>query len=194
MLLLTAPMTPLLFMGQEWAASTPFQFFTDLEPGLGAQVTTGRTGEFRDFPEFGDPAGAARIPDPQDAATFERSKLNWAERERDPHRRTLALYTELLRLRRMHASLGASTATDGQAHPADEDTIVMRRGGLMVVTRLAGAGTIAIDRPAEAAAHETILSTEDPRFAVDPTPIDVAVDSRQVIVTFSRPGAVLLTW
>ena len=58
-LLLTSPMTPLLFMGQEWAASSPFQYFTDLEPGLGALVTEGRRREFEDFPEFTDPAARA---------------------------------------------------------------------------------------------------------------------------------------
>ena len=61
--LLTAPMTPLLFMGQEWAADTPFQYFTDLEPGLGQQVTEGRRREFADFPEFSNEAARDRIPE-----------------------------------------------------------------------------------------------------------------------------------
>ena len=74
-LLLTAPMTPLLFMGQEWAASTPFQYFTDLEPGLGRQVTDGRRREFADFPAFADPAAREQIPDPQAETTFLSSRL-----------------------------------------------------------------------------------------------------------------------
>jgi maltooligosyltrehalose trehalohydrolase len=76
--LLTSPMTPLLFMGQEWAASTPFLYFTDLEPDLGALVTEGRRKEFGEFPEFSDPAGRARIPDPQAVSTFAASRLQWA--------------------------------------------------------------------------------------------------------------------
>ena len=63
-------MTPLLFMGQEWAASTPFQYFTDLGPDLGRLVTEGRRTEFAAFPEFSDPGGPERIPDPQAEATF----------------------------------------------------------------------------------------------------------------------------
>ena len=59
-LLLTAPMTPLLFMGQEWAASTPFLFFTDFEPELGARVAEGRRREFADFPAFATPEAARR--------------------------------------------------------------------------------------------------------------------------------------
>ena len=113
-LLLTAPMTPLLFMGQEWAASTPFQFFTDLEPGLGALVTDGRRREFKDFAGFGEPAALSFVPDPQDRATFERSRLDWSERASPVHAACLALYTELLRLRRTHGALAASPAVRGK--------------------------------------------------------------------------------
>ena len=72
--LLTCPMTPLLFMGQEWAASSPFLYFTDLEPDLGRAVTEGRRREFKDFPSF---AGAGEVPDPQAESTFAQSKLIW---------------------------------------------------------------------------------------------------------------------
>jgi 1,4-alpha-glucan branching enzyme len=94
--------------GQEWAASSPFQYFTDLEPGLGALVTEGRRREFEYFPEFTDPVARLRIPDPQDAATFERSTLDWSEREQPAHAQSLALYTDLLRLRNTHRALGAT--------------------------------------------------------------------------------------
>src|SRR5690606_34312305 len=72
-LLLFLPMTPLLFMGQEWAASTPFLFFTDHEPELGEQVVRGRREEFKGFAAFCDEAARERIPDPQAEATFLRS-------------------------------------------------------------------------------------------------------------------------
>ena len=69
-LLLTVPMTPLLFMGQEWAASSPFQYFTDLSPDLGRLVTEGRRKEFADFPAFSNEEARERIPDPQAEGTF----------------------------------------------------------------------------------------------------------------------------
>lgn len=96
MLLLTLPMTPLLFQGQEWAASAPFPFFSDHQGELGRLVTEGRKREFAYFEGF----GGDNVLDPQAEATFRLAKLNWAERGEGEHARTLALYRELLRLRR----------------------------------------------------------------------------------------------
>ncbi|MET0340515.1 MAG: malto-oligosyltrehalose trehalohydrolase [Polyangiales bacterium] len=104
-ILLFLPMTPLLFMGQEWAATSPFQFFTDHDPELGALVSKGRRDEFKLFRAFSDPDARARIPDPQAAETFARSRLKWEEREAEPHARVLALYTALISLRRTDAVL-----------------------------------------------------------------------------------------
>lgn len=95
-LMLLAPMPPLLFQGEEWAASTPFLYFCDFEPGLAKAVRQGRR---REFPEFQGRA-ASRIPDPVAARTFQRSKLAWDERERQPHVERLRLVRELLTLRR----------------------------------------------------------------------------------------------
>jgi glycogen operon protein len=100
MLLLFLPMTPLLWMGQEWAASSPWQYFTDHPPALGELVTAGRRAEFSGFPAFRDEARREAIPDPQAESTFLASKLRWDERERPPHADVLALYRALLRLRR----------------------------------------------------------------------------------------------
>jgi len=96
-LLLLSPYTPLLWMGQEWAASTPFQFFTDFPEELGRLVTEGRRNEFKALRE--------RIPDPQAKDTFDRSKLRWEERSDPPHREMLALYSDLLAVRRSHPAL-----------------------------------------------------------------------------------------
>ncbi len=96
MLLLTLPMSPLLFMGQEWAASTPFAFFSDHHGELGAAVTEGRKKEFESFASFVD----EDVLDPQAKQTFELAKLNWAEQESGEHAKTLALYRTLLHLRR----------------------------------------------------------------------------------------------
>lgn len=103
-LLLTAPETPLLFMGQEWAASTPFLFFTDHNETLGPQVVEGRRREFGRFSAFADPVTRARIPSPQDEATFLRSRLRWEERGDGLHARVLAQTQALLALRRAHVS------------------------------------------------------------------------------------------
>ena len=99
-LLLTGPYTPMLFMGQEWAASTPFLYFTDHYDELGRGVTEGRRKEFADFSDFRDPKKRARIPDPQALTTFTNSKLIWTELEQSPHAETLRLYNDFLRFRR----------------------------------------------------------------------------------------------
>ena len=96
---LLAPAPPLLFMGEEFAASTPFQFFCDFGPELAAAVTRGRRHEFARFARFADPAAQATIPDPNDARTFAASKLRWDEIGRAPHAQWLALHRELLALR-----------------------------------------------------------------------------------------------
>ena len=95
-LTLAGPFTPMLFMGEEWGASTPWQFFTSHpEENLGRIVAEGRIG---DFAKMGwDPDD---VPDPQDPATFRRSKLDWSELDDKDHATLLALYRELLRLRR----------------------------------------------------------------------------------------------
>jgi maltooligosyltrehalose trehalohydrolase len=98
-LLCLSPYTPMLFMGQEWAASSPFLYFTAHNPELGALVTEGRRREFADFAEFGEHADLTRIPDPQSPDTFERSKLRWKEVSQEPHAALLRLHTEALRWR-----------------------------------------------------------------------------------------------
>lgn len=103
-LLCLIPQTPMLFMGQEWSASTPFQFFTDHNAELGKLVTQGRRKEFRHFTAFRDPALLASIPDPQAASTFANSKLRWDELREQKHAQVLLLYQEFLALRRTHAA------------------------------------------------------------------------------------------
>jgi len=95
-LLLLAPFTPMLFQGEEWAASSPFLYFTDhSDEEVGDAVRDGRR---REFAAFGwDPK---QIPDPQDAGTFERSRLNWNELDEPFHRRMLNWYGAMIGLRR----------------------------------------------------------------------------------------------
>ena len=98
-LLLTSPFTPLLFQGEEWAASTPFLYFTDhADAGLGRAVSEGRR---REFDAFGWRSEV--VSDPQDPATFERSRLRWDEIEEPAHREMLDWYRGLVALRRRFA-------------------------------------------------------------------------------------------
>lgn len=99
------PQTPMLFMGQEWNASSPFQFFTDHNAQLGDQITQGRRREFSHFAAFSDPAVLQTIPDPQATGTFMNSKLRWEELREEKHAQTLLLYHEFLALRRAHPAL-----------------------------------------------------------------------------------------
>lgn len=100
-LVLTAPYPPMLFMGEEWGAGTPWQYFTDhTEEWLARAVTDGRRAEFA-----AHGWGEAEVPDPQDEATFLRSKLDWAEPGRPGHRELLAWYRELIALRRARPEL-----------------------------------------------------------------------------------------
>ncbi len=95
-LVLLSPFVPMIFMGEEWGASTPFQFFSDhRDPLIAAKVSAGRAHEFE---AFGWKPGD--VPDPQDGATFRRSKLDWSELDREPHRGLLDFYRGLLRVRR----------------------------------------------------------------------------------------------
>ena len=188
--LLTSPMTPLLFMGQEWAASSPFLYFTDLEPELGRAVTDGRRREFKDFPSFGR---GREIPDPQAESTFLGSKLRWNERDQQPHSTTLALYLRLLALRAVHPALQATPCPCGEAWAHGDGALVMRRRGdgetYVVVAALREACDVPYAEYAnERGSVELLLSTEDPAFAADPMPPDVGAGR----VAFRRPGAVLL--
>jgi malto-oligosyltrehalose trehalohydrolase len=94
--LLLAPSIPLLFMGEEFAASTPFLYFCDFHDDLARAVREGRRREFAAFERFRDPAARERIPDPGAQETFARSKLRWEEAGEGAHARRLALYRDLL--------------------------------------------------------------------------------------------------
>ena len=100
--LLLAPSIPMLYMGEEYAASTPFLYFCDFSGDLARAVTEGRRAEFGRFARFADPALRARIPDPNAEATFRRSVLDRGEASRMPHSAFLALVRELLRARHRH--------------------------------------------------------------------------------------------
>ncbi len=101
-ILLLAPFPPLLFMGEEFGAETPFLFFCDFEKALAAAVTEGRRNEFARFKEFRDAAIRERIPDPNAAATFAASHLDWNAISEARGLQWLSFYRQLLTLRRQH--------------------------------------------------------------------------------------------
>ncbi|WP_459944788.1 malto-oligosyltrehalose trehalohydrolase [Desulfocastanea catecholica] len=98
-LFLLAPSPPLLFMGEEFGAQTPFYYFCDFSDELAASVTAGRRKEFARFAQFSSPESRARIPDPNSIETFLLSRLNWQAVEQNPDNSCLLLYRNLLLLR-----------------------------------------------------------------------------------------------
>jgi maltooligosyltrehalose trehalohydrolase len=214
-LLLTAPETPLIFMGQEWGASSPFQYFTDLPEPLGGLVTEGRRAEFGAFAAFADPASRERIPDPQDASTFERSRLRWDERHREPHAAILRLYEALLALRRTwNAEPGTRNLEPETRNPErhvqegsecmacalDDDTVCVRRGtaagAAVLIARLRGSGTVVVPREyaPDCSSRDVVLSTEDAAFTADPVPPAIAAADGEIRIAFARPGAVVISY
>jgi maltooligosyltrehalose trehalohydrolase len=129
MLLLFLPMTVLLFMGQEWNASTPFLFFSDHEAELGKSVVRGRRSEFAKFAAFSDPAKREQIPNPQALATFTSSKLRWEEREEPAHADVAKLYRAMLHLRSSDPVLQHASRRDLQATARGEALLVRRSLG-----------------------------------------------------------------
>lgn len=99
-ILLLSPSPPLLFMGEEFAAATPFLFLCDFGPELAAKVTAGRRSEFARFEQFNSPQAQAQIPDPNAAETFLRSKLDWDSVTQDRHCNWLKFYRNALQCRR----------------------------------------------------------------------------------------------
>jgi maltooligosyltrehalose trehalohydrolase len=198
-LLLVLPEIPLLFMGQEWAASTPFLYFTNHHPELGRLVTEGRKREFERFEAFADPQTRALIPDPQDAATFEASRLNWAEKAKEPHASILRLYQALLGLRKSRPAFRSSGRSGGlHMNACRDDGLIVRREvpgqeAVLAVIQLRGEGAIdfSLHPPVESGGPwELLLSTEDCLFA--PDPMAPRIDLSSSVIHFSRPGSVLL--
>jgi maltooligosyltrehalose trehalohydrolase len=133
-LLLTSPYTPMLFMGEEWGARTPWQFFSDHEGDLGEAVRTGRREEFSRHGW-----NTEDIPDPQAESTFRASTLDWTELDAERGASLLDWYRRLIALRRERPEL-----TDGRRDrvevrfDAEADWMVVRRGQVVVACNLAG--------------------------------------------------------
>ncbi|WP_203329012.1 malto-oligosyltrehalose trehalohydrolase [Candidatus Laterigemmans baculatus] len=159
-LLLWVPQTPLMFMGQEWAASTPFQFFTDHHDELGVLVSEGRKHEFEAI------ADADEVPDPQDPETFQRSHLLWEEREKWPHRGIWNLYRDLIAYR-------GQLSGDVEVTVHNDRALTVRRGNRWLVVALEGEQSLPLPPPRA----ELVLSTEQAEYARDGKPPRVEGDS-----------------
>ncbi|MBI3048523.1 MAG: malto-oligosyltrehalose trehalohydrolase [Acidobacteria bacterium] len=190
-LLLFAPETLLLFMGQEWAASSRFCYFTDHHPELGRLVTEGRRAEFARFEAFADEAQRARIPDPQAASTFEMSRLRWEEQAQPEHAGILDLYRALLRLRRREPALAPGSRLEVVG--LDDFGLAVARtpaagDALLLVACLKGSGTYELARSGPSmpgARWELVLSADDAAPEIDLRDM--------LVVRFSGPSAVILS-
>jgi maltooligosyltrehalose trehalohydrolase len=159
-LVLGSPYTTMLFMGEEWGASTPFQFFSSHpERELARATAEGRKAEFAEHGWDAD-----EIPNPQDPQTFERSKLNWAEVDTGEHARLLKVYRQLIGLRRTEPDL-ADPWLDDLVIDYDEAHrwIVMRRGRFAIACNL---GTQTTRVPATG---DVVLAWDPPRVGKNTT-------------------------
>ncbi len=139
---------PMLFMGEEWGASTPFLFFSDhRDPAVGRATSAGRMREFEAFgwrPED--------VPDPQRRSSFERSRLDWSEPGREPHASLLHWHRDLLRLRRETADLRAGAPLQ-VAHDERAGTLALTRGSVRVSCDFSS-GSVRVERGGKALGWE----------------------------------------
>jgi maltooligosyltrehalose trehalohydrolase len=162
-IVLCSPYTPMLFMGEEWAASSPWQFFASFEDQeLAAAVRDGRRQEFA---EHG--WGASEVPDPMDVATVVRSTLPWAELADPAHRTVYDTYRELIALRREHPEL-ADPRLDRFRVDTGDGWLVLHRGTLRVLVNL---GTDKAEIPLGAPVRSVLLGhpeVQDEKAALPP--------------------------
>ncbi|MEA2972912.1 MAG: maltooligosyltrehalose trehalohydrolase [Actinomycetota bacterium] len=165
-LVLLGPSVPMLFAGEEWAASTPFLYFTDhQDEELGRLVSEGRRREFASFGWAPDD-----VPDPQSPKTFEQSKLDWDEVGDGVHQEFLDWHRRLIALRRSEPALSSGTFDDLDVRfDEDERWLVLERGDLSIAANfsaeprripgLAGELVLASD----ATAHDDLVPPESVR-------------------------------
>ena len=173
-LLLATPFTPLLFMGQEFAASSPFAFFTAHNEELGKLVTAGRRNEFAKFRAFRAENTRHEILDPQSEQTFRASKLKWQEVLASPGREIFALHKALLTLRREEPAMAASARSEFDTAVLANDLLAVRRrprnlgDALLFVVGIQGGGAAKLEGTRVGAPEgkrwEIILDSETPAY------------------------------
>ncbi|WP_116114995.1 malto-oligosyltrehalose trehalohydrolase [Austwickia chelonae] len=162
-LLLTSPYTPMLFMGEEWGASTPWQYFTDhIDLRLADAVREGRRREFAAHGWSGD-----EVPDPQSPSTRDGSVLDWSEIEEGDHRVLLRWYRALLALRRARADLRDPDRSQVRTHlDPGTGTLVVERGQHRIAVNL-GVETVEADLHLESTRGRVVLLSTDCTTALD---------------------------
>ena len=197
-LLCLIPYTPMLFMGQEWAASTPFLFFTDHNEDLGKLITKGRRLEFKDFAAFNTPGALARIPDPQAPKTFADSRLVWDELRDEKKSLTLDLYRACLALRRLESAFRPASRETWYAEALEMGAGALRLKGatsdFLLLFDLEGghAGSLAeewICKPRGPEGWAVVLSTNEKQYGGTGS---YAFDSATNQARFSQPELVVL--
>lgn len=168
-LTLTTPGTPMLFMGEEWGASTPWQFFTSHPEAELAEATA--RGRRQEFARMG--WDEAVVPDPNDPETFERSKLDWAEKHQGDHARLWELYRRLVRLRRERPELTDPRRARAGATAAEAiggRVYELERGDARVLVNLSEVPWEVTMRDGESVWLSTsaALAEEDDRFVLPP--------------------------
>jgi maltooligosyltrehalose trehalohydrolase len=152
-ILLFSPFVPMLFQGEEWAASSPFLYFTDhQEEGLGKAVSEGRKKEFASFVWSPD-----EIPDPQSPESFDASKLAWEERDHGMHADMLAWYKALIQLRRQWPVLRQGR-DDAYEATATDSVLTVRRGQLLLVVNI---GAEAYEHPIDGEGRVLLAAPSD---------------------------------
>ncbi|MFO0900680.1 MAG: malto-oligosyltrehalose trehalohydrolase [Pirellulales bacterium] len=184
-LVLTSPFIPLLFMGEEWSASSPFQYFVSfLDPALNRAVREGRRREFAAFVP-----GDEDLPDPGDPATFERSKLPWNEARQPPGRAMIAWVRRLIGIRRRMAAL-----TNGRLdlvetrHSEAGQWLVVERGPVTIVCNFA---LQAQSIPLEPGRSTTVLLASNPDVTAGELQLNVPPET---VVILGVPEEASYTW
>jgi maltooligosyltrehalose trehalohydrolase len=170
-LLLTSPWTPMLFMGEEWGAGSPWQYFTDhTDPDLGEAVRQGRRSEFASHGWDEE-----QVPDPQDVATFEASRLDWSELEQHDHARLLRWYRDLIRLRRERRALRDAHLDQVRTrYDADQGLFALQRGEHQVLVNLS-------DRPVTTEGYGKVLLSWEPGVTIEDGRVEVPARSAVVL-------------
>ena len=169
------PYTPLLFMGQEWSARTPFPYFCDLPGDVGASMAQNRRNEFMHYGAAYSADVLARMPDPQAETTFQSAKLDWEERGRPGHAGVLALYRECLRLRAKHEIFQSAPRSQWNVETFGADGIVVAwrdsgREWRLIVSVVDGTSL----QPPKQPGWERMLSSNEARFGGGEAVVDAS--------------------
>jgi maltooligosyltrehalose trehalohydrolase len=167
------PFVPLLFQGEEWAASSPFQYFADHDDAkMALAVSEGRKREFREFgwqPES--------IPDPEAQSTFENSKLNWEEMGNGNHSEMLSWYRALIQLRKAEPSLhGSRPGQTRTAFSESDKWFLIERGDVTLICNL-GSAVRALPAPS----HKRVLLTSRAGVTLVDHEITLPADSAVIL-------------